>query len=96
MATGTWDSRHVYRLEYTISSALSTKRTIIIYSCMSAIIMYPLYSYSKSKHVGMYSGCDTLSLQILFIFFGMAIPTSSFNFIWGFPIQIKLLKYVNF
>ena len=35
----------------------------------------------KKASVGMYNGCDyLLSLKILFILFGIAIPTSSFKF----------------
>ena len=44
---------------------------------------------SRKASVGMYNGCDTLSLQILvYVFFGTAIPTSSFNFIQLFFILV--------
>ena len=40
-------------------------------------------NYREKTSVGMYNGCDTLSLQTLFVYFLAlhAIPTSSFNFI---------------
>ena len=46
------------------------------------LIIYDPHATQKAS-VGMYSGCDyLLSLKILFVcFFGIAIPTSSFNFI---------------
>ena len=45
---------------------------------------------TQKTSVGMYSGCDTLSLQTLFVYFLAlaAIHTSSFNFIQLFFILV--------
>ena len=45
-----------------------------------ALLLVILASLNLKASVGMYSRCD-YPLQILFVFFDPAIPTSSFNFI---------------
>ena len=60
--------------------------------CCSLILATPKAS------VGMYSGCDMLSLQILFVYFSAlsTLPTSPFNFIQLFFILVFFINAIAY